>query len=433
MESNFLDKIIKRCTTRGYKFAEASIQKSKFYRSGFELNGITNDKVTSKFLFLRIINDDLISSANFAIRDTESIDTMIDIAVDNSRKIAKENIDYLMKCIVDDIHDVYSRWIDVSEIHLDKLYRWIKSESDLISKENGYQVENLEYIVETNEVFYKNSLGMHGGYTSTNSNLSGTINISKNNQKNKMVPFSRYNLKPFSPIKTIICTQDFENRLLDLKSEGLISLEGITQFSNDAISSLISTFASSLNIELILLGNSFIKLSDINKCILDQSISLFDNPLIKNEGKIYFPFDLEGTKAKNKCLIKKGEIIDLLSDREIASHIGCITAGNCYRIFPNIRFQIIHSNLILEVDKPKKYLRNIDNYVDEIGFQSFYEVLTGKVKGVAKGRKKYLNKISPVNFTLDFSLSDIFKNTLSAISYEWTNGNFVPKLITNIK
>lgn len=429
---NFLDDLVKRCQTRGYHFAEASFQCIDHYRVSFEFDETAIEEVKNRFLFIRIVDDKWISSANFAFSDIESIDSIIDLTVKNSRSFERNKIGLLIDRGVGCVTDSNVQWPELKNIQPNNLFNWLKHEADLIAEEIDRPVVSMAYEVETSENFYRNSRGKTGGYLVCRSTLNGAIDNSEAGALNNLAPFSINNLKPFTTIAPAICTGDFKSDLSNLQSRELIKLEGKSGFINTAVAGIINGFANSFNVEFILAGNSFIKLADINRQVFDSSISVVDNPLSKDKGKIYFPFDNEGTMARKKYLVKNGKINDLLSDLERSIRIEGVSAGNCYRGGSDIKFKIISSNVVLQLEKPGKNDNGVENIVDELGFQSMFDVGSGRVKGIAKGRKISGNDVKRVNFSLDFSIVDFFKNISGAHSYEWINGNYVPTINTVI-
>lgn len=302
----------------------------------------------------------------------------------------------------------------------------------MISKENGLNVGHMAYLIEEQEVFYKNSLGQFSRYAATRSDLNCTLITLSNGRITNPVPVYLPNIEPFTQLSSKICTPALKNVILTGIDLEFSSLQGKTYFPKEVVSNIVNGLAASFNIELVTSGTSFIKTAHIKKEIFDQSVTLYDDPLEFDKGRVYFPFDIEGTQARKKCLIKNGIVNDLLSNKERAILFPGISPGNCRRELNDINLKIMPSNLVLQVDKPKNKVKNFENHINDIGFQSFFDVGAGRLKGTARGSKRDGKKSKPVLFSLDFSIKDFFKNCLALDSYGWVNGNYVPGLITEI-
>jgi predicted Zn-dependent protease len=432
MECKLINNLIEKCKKREYEFAESTVQIGNYYKSEINFKNISNEKVQSNFLLLRIISDDRIASANFAVDEAECLDSIIEVTLDNGCPIDKGSRDLLTSYSPNSIKNVKPKYTDLQNIKLEKLNDWLISESQLISKESGLNVGYMSYVIEEQEVFYKNSLGNFSRYAAARSDLNCTLMTLIKGQITNPVPFYLPNIEPFTQLSVKICTPALKNVILNIGDLEFSNLKGNTYFSKEVVSSIINGLAASFNIELVTSGTSFIKTADIKKDIFDRSITLYDDPLAFDKGRVYFPFDIEGTEARKKCLIKEGIVNDLLSNKERAILFPGISPGNCCRELTAINLKIIPSNLVLQVDKPKNNDENFENYINDIGLQAFFDAGPGRVKGTARGSKTDGKKSKPVLFSLDFSIKDFFENCMTVDSYGWVNGNYVPGLITEI-
>jgi predicted Zn-dependent protease len=432
MECKLINTLIEKCKKRDFDFAESTVQIGNYYKSELNFENIADERVQSNFLLLRIINDDRIASANFAVDEAECLDSIIEVTLDNGSPIDKGSRDLLTRYSQNSIKNVKSKFNDLRNIKSGKINDWLMSESQLISKESGLIVGYMSYVIEEQEVFYKNSLGNFSRYATTRSDLNCTLITLSNGRITNPVPVYLPNIEPFTQLSAKICTPALKNVILNSSDLEFSNLKGKTYFSKEVVSSIINGLAASFNIELVTSGTSFIKTADIKKEIFDQSVTLYDDPLEFDKGRVYFPFDIEGTQAMKKCLIKKGIVNDLLSNKERAILFPGISPGNCLRELNDINLKITPSNLVLQLDKPKNNGKNFENYINDIGFQSFFDAGPGRLKGTARGSKPDGKKSKPVLFSLDFSIKDFFENCMTMDSYGWVNGNYVPGLITEI-
>lgn len=432
MECKLINNLIEKCKERDFEFAEATVQIGNYYKSEINFGTIEDEKVKSNFLLLRIINDDRIASANFAVDGAECLDSLIDVTLVNGSTIDRGTRDLLTSYSQNPIKPVKPKFTDLKNIQLGKINDWLMSESQLIAKESGLIVGHMSYVIEEQEVFYKNSLGKFSQYTTARPDLNCTLITLSNGRITNPVPVYLSNIEPFTQLSAKIFTPALKNVILTGSDLEFSNLQGKTYFSKEVVSNIINGLAASFNIELVTSGTSFVKTEDIKKEIFDQSVTLYDDPLAFDKGRIYFPFDIEGTEARKKCLIKKGIVNDLLSNKERAILFNVVSPGNCRRELNDINIKITPSNLILQVDKPKNNSKNFENNINDIGFQSFFDAGAGRLKGTARGSKRDGKKSIPVLFSLDFSIKDFFENCLTVDSYGWVNGNYVPGLITEI-
>ncbi|MGD2090595.1 MAG: hypothetical protein PVH61_30765 [Candidatus Aminicenantes bacterium] len=84
MECKLINNLLDKCKKRDFEFAEATVQIGNYYKSELNFENIVGEEVQSNFLLLRIISDDKIASANFAVDEAENWDSIIDVTLDNS-------------------------------------------------------------------------------------------------------------------------------------------------------------------------------------------------------------------------------------------------------------------------------------------------------------------------------------------------------------
>lgn len=102
--------------------------------------------------------------------------------------------------------------------------------------------------------------------------------------------------------------------------------------------------------DLVSSGNSCLK-GKLGEKVAADNVTIKDDPTIDGYG--YFPYDDEGTKAKNRVLVKNGELNDFILDRESAWKLGMETNGGAraedFRVKPLVRM----SNTIIEPGEMK--------------------------------------------------------------------------------
>jgi len=429
MECNILNKLILSCKERGYNYAEATFQRGNYFKVIFDSANSIIEKIQSKFLFLRIIGRDFTATANFALDKFIDVNQIINTTLKNRTSHKDEKL----KSSAKEVNRKPMKPLNYLNLDMKELRDWLKSESITVSKKTGCGVSYISYIIEESEVFYNNSDGDFSCYSSSKTHLNSTIiNINKSNISSP-ISFYFQDIAPFTSITSKISTPAFLTQLSDDLPTEYIKLCGITHFHRDAVSSILSGMASAFNIDLVISGASFIRISDIGKQLFTSAVNLLDDPLEFDKGRICFSFDMEGTKAFKKTLIKEGVLIDLLCDREKSLLISSLSPGNCFRELPDINLKIVPSNIILSVDICQTINMKVENYLIGTGMQAFFDAGTGRVKGTARGIKKIKNEKKAVNFLLDFSIKDFFNNCFHVDSYDWVNGNYAPNIVTNIK
>ncbi|MCI0471618.1 MAG: metallopeptidase TldD-related protein, partial [Candidatus Aminicenantes bacterium] len=361
------------------------------------------------------------------------VDSIINATLGNRTPLRQDKIESRVPVSISELKKTPRKFFDTPDIPIDSIYTWLDSESVKINETTGYNVYYLSYQIEEIESFYTNTEGNCASFTTAKTHFNTTIMKISEGQMSVPISFYFMDIEPFSPLSSRVCAPGVLSRLADNSQVEFVKLSGVTHFPGDVVSSILPGLAASFNIDLVLSGASFIRLSDIGKSLFDSAISLIDDPLEFGNGKTCFSFDMEGTKAAKKPLIKEGIINDLLCDREKSQIISRLSPGNCFRELPDINLKITHSNLILSVDKNQGNFREVENYLQGTGMQAFFDAGTGRVKGTAKGIRKNGDIRKTVYFSLDFSIKEFFSNCIQADSYNWVNGNYVPDIITDIK
>ena len=134
-------------------------------------------------------------------------------------------------------------------------------------------------------------------------------------------------LKEVNPTK--IAKQGIEEALSRINGKSIKSGKYKTLIYNEAMVSLLSTFAGVFSGDAAQKGLSLLKDKE-GEIIASSIVTLVDNPLLK-EGLASTPFDDEGVATYKKEIISKGKLETLLHNLKTANKAGIKTTGNGFK------------------------------------------------------------------------------------------------------
>ncbi|MEO2508666.1 TldD/PmbA family protein [Clostridium paraputrificum] len=179
-------------------------------------------------------------------------------------------------------------------------------------------------------------------------------------------------LKEVNPTK--IAKQGIEEALSRINGKSIKSGKYKTLIYNEAMVSLLSTFAGVFSGDAAQKGLSLLKDRE-GEIIASSIVTLVDNPLLEN-GLASTPFDDEGVATYKKEIISKGKLETLLHNLKTANKAGIKTTGNGFKASYASTVGISQTNFYIE-----KGSKSIDELYEEVGEGLMITELAGMHSG----------------------------------------------------
>ena len=179
-------------------------------------------------------------------------------------------------------------------------------------------------------------------------------------------------LKEVNPRK--IAKQGIEEALSRINGKSIKSGKYKTLIYNEAMVSLLSTFAGVFSGDAAQKGLSLLKDRE-GEIIASSIVTLVDNPLLE-DGLASTPFDDEGVATYKKEIISKGKLETLLHNLKTANKAGIKTTGNGFKASYASTVGISPTNFYIE-----KGSKSIDELYEEVGEGLMITELAGMHSG----------------------------------------------------
>ena len=179
-------------------------------------------------------------------------------------------------------------------------------------------------------------------------------------------------LKEVNPRK--IAKQGIEEALSRINGKSIKSGKYKTLIYNEAMVSLLSTFAGVFSGDAAQKGLSLLKDRE-GEIIASSIVTLVDNPLLE-DGLASTPFDDEGVATYKKEIISKGKLETLLHNLKTANKAGIKTTGNGFKASYASTVGISPTNFYIE-----KGSKSIDELYEEVGDGLMITELAGMHSG----------------------------------------------------
>ncbi|WP_027099816.1 TldD/PmbA family protein [Clostridium paraputrificum] len=179
-------------------------------------------------------------------------------------------------------------------------------------------------------------------------------------------------LKEVNPRK--IAKQGIEEALSRINGKSIKSGKYKTLIYNEAMVSLLSTFAGVFSGDAAQKGLSLLKDRE-GEIIASSIVTLVDNPLLE-DGLASTPFDDEGVATYKKEIISKGKLETLLHNLKTANKAGIKTTGNGFKASYASTVGISQTNFYIE-----KGSKSIDELYEEVGEGLMITELAGMHSG----------------------------------------------------
>ncbi len=197
------------------------------------------------------------------------------------------------------------------------------------------------------------------------------------------------------------------------------------------IKNIFSSFIKCLQSDLIKSSNSFIKISDLNKCVLNKSISIYDEP----NYDITLHYDYEGSEVVKKTLIKNGILTNFLSDLESMELDASQHGGNRFLDYSSGNDYIQPSNIFVLFKNQIKSIKDVNIQYHITGFLNNmmqFDTESGIIDCILIGNNTYDFNIR--YFHLKMHIIDL----INSIEYTFHNykyvGNYkISEMIFNLK
>jgi hypothetical protein len=304
-----------------------------------------------------------------------------------------------------DVNDEWYRIINILQNVIDynlKLnYVYSRYVCDYYIKNCKYEFISTEYLTvsylvmkDENPLFYERSIVFGDDYTGIAENINNEIKI-LNHQSNS--------LKMYSPKGICLMENRVVYYFIKALADALISFK---------IKDNLSFFANAKN---------------DSKEILDNYVTLTDDPLLKNGLKRHV-YDFEGVPCKKKILIKNGKINDFLSDINDSKILNC-SSGNAFASLPEFNKAIVPTNLVLSIDNNANEHDKIDFIFDYLDMSFNFNNITGDMNGIIWGRKLSGNDTGYCRISINDNVVDFLKNIQGYGENHFYSGYNFPLLI----
>ncbi len=183
--------------------------------------------------------------------------------------------------------------------------------------------------------------------------------------------------------------------------------------------------------DLIKNSHSFIKISDLNKHILNKSISIYDEP----NYEITLHYDYEGNKVEKKTLIKNGVLTNFLSDLKSMELDNSQHGGNRFLDYSSGNDYIQPSNIFVSFKNEIKSIKDINIQYHITGFLNNmmqFDTESGIIDCILIGNNTH--NFNTKYFHLKMHIIDL----INSIEYNFHNykcvGNYkISEMIFNLK
>lgn len=322
------------------------------------------------------------------ILDNEAIDMLIRNAKEGAISTESEDIQFIY--------------------HGDKEYASVKSYSEELEGVNPEDLIKIAIDMEKEAKKLSDKVvnigGCSIGYGKSNYGISNTKGLNLTNKSNLLTAYispiveangEKYNGTGYITANSLdevnatnIAKQGVEEALSRIGGKSIPSGKYKTLIYNEAMVSLLGTFAGIFNADAVQKGLSLLKGKE-GEVIASNIVTLVDNPLLE-AGLASTPFDDEGVATKKKDIISNGRLETLLHNLKTANKAGVNTTGNGFKSSYASTVGISPTNFYIEkgektIEELYKVVGNGLMITDLAGLHSGANPITGDFSLAAKG------------------------------------------------